>query len=117
MLAGLDAIPDYHDCFIRVEDRQKWPFTKPMFMQIPWTTDRLRAQSGFFTFHAESKPLDQVHRKHVRKVDIPDQAISGARKFLAHAGSPSTLCSRISSASRRFYDRGIASEGYRRANS
>lgn len=86
MLAGLDAIPDYHDCFIRVEDRQKWPFTKPMFMQIPWTTDRLRAQSGFFTFHAESKPLDQVHRKHVRRVDIPNEAVSGALKFLAHAG-------------------------------
>jgi hypothetical protein len=86
MLAGLDAIPDYHNCFIRVEARQTWPYKKPLFMQIPWTTDRLRAQSGFFTFHPDSEPLDRSHKKHARKVEIPEEAISGARKFLAHAG-------------------------------
>ena len=86
MLAGLDSIPDYHDCFIRVEDRINWPFKKPLFMQIPWNTDRLRAQSGFFTFHPEETPLDEPHKKHVRKIDIPDEAIPGAQKFLTLAG-------------------------------
>ncbi len=86
MLAGLDSIPDYHDSFVRIDGRKAWPYNKPLFMQIPWNTDRLRAQSGFFTFHSDDKPLDLAFPKYVRRVNIPDEAISGARKFLIHAG-------------------------------
>jgi len=86
MLAGLDSIPDYHDSFVRIDERSAWPYTKPLFMQIPWSTDRLRAQSGFFTFHPNAVPLDRSFARYVRSVDIPDGAIAGARKFLVHAG-------------------------------
>lgn len=86
MLAGLDAIPDYHETFIRVEDRKPWPFEKPLFLSIPWGTDRLRAQGGFFTFHPDATPLDVAHEKYVRAVTIPPDALNGARQFLAHAG-------------------------------
>jgi hypothetical protein len=86
MLAGLDTIPDYHDCFVRVEGHQEWPFCKPMFLQIPWSSERLRAQSGFFTFHHDSTPLEKSHTKYVRRVAIPEDAIPGVRSFLRHAG-------------------------------
>ena len=86
MLAGLDQMPDYHDCFVQVENKPPWPYRKPLFMQIPWTSDRIRAQSGFFTFHSDEKPLDQIHSKHLRRIDIADEAIPGARRFLEHAG-------------------------------
>ena len=59
-------------------------------MQIPWNTDRLRAQSGFFTFHPDDMPLDRAFPKYVRRVDIPDEAIGGARMFLVHGGPRST---------------------------
>lgn len=86
LLAGLDSIPDYHDCYVRFEERKAWPYRKPLFIQIPWNTDRLRAQSGYFTFHPDNVPLDRSFRKYLRRIDIPDEAISGARMFLDHAG-------------------------------
>jgi hypothetical protein len=86
LLAGLDRMPDYHDCFVRLDSPSPWPFAKPIFLQIPWSTDRLRAQSGFFTFHSDAEPLNKTFPKHVRRVDIPRDAMPGARKFLAHAG-------------------------------
>ncbi len=86
MLAGLDAIPDYHDCFVRIDDRRLWPFKKPLFIQIPWNSERLRAQGGFFTFHPDEQPLDRSYPKYVRRIEIPSEALPGAHKFLAHAG-------------------------------
>jgi hypothetical protein len=86
LMAGLDPIPDYHDCFVRVEHRVDWPFKRPIFLQIPWTTERLRAQSGFFTFHSTPEQLDEVCRRHVRRVEIPKEAIPGALRFLDLAG-------------------------------
>jgi hypothetical protein len=79
-------MPEYHDCFVQVENPTPWPFSKPLFLQIPWTTDRLRAQSGFFTFHSDPEPLEKTCEQYVRRVDIPNEAISGAKRFLAHAG-------------------------------
>lgn len=86
LLAGLDPIPDYHNCFIRVEGRQQWPYELPTFFQIPWTTERLRAQSGFFTFHPAPERMDEVCPKYLRRVDIPEEAIPGALRFLDLAG-------------------------------
>jgi hypothetical protein len=86
LLAGLDPIPDYHDCFIRVEGREEWPHKLPIFLQIPWTTERLRAQGGFFTFHPSPERMDEICRKYLRRVDIPDEAIPGAQRFLDLAG-------------------------------
>lgn len=86
MMAGLDTIDDYHDCFIKADNPRPWPHRKPMFLQIPWTTDRLRSQSGFFTFHPNAEQLDRVCPKYLRKIEISDDAIGGIRKFLAAAG-------------------------------
>lgn len=86
LLAGLDPIPDYHDCFISVEGRLNWPFKLPTFLQIPWTTERLRAQSGFFSFHPSAEPMNQVCPKYLRRVEIPEEAVPGALRFLDLAG-------------------------------
>jgi hypothetical protein len=87
-LAGIDSLPDYVDCFVRgdTSDRQRWPYNGPVFLQIPWTTDRVRAQGGFFTFHSDDQPLD-VHCKGVAsRVDLPPAAIDGARRYLELSG-------------------------------
>lgn len=86
IMAGLDKIPDYYDSFIDLNNQNEWPFKKPVFIQIPWTSDRVRAQGGFFTIHSDSKPLDEVSSKYLRKVDIPPEAIAGARRFLEISG-------------------------------
>lgn len=86
LMPGLDNLPDYHDCFVRVDDPMRWPYQRPIFIQIPWTSERLRAQSGFFTFHATSESIEEVCPKYFRKVDIPAEAIPGALKFLDNAG-------------------------------
>jgi hypothetical protein len=86
LMAGLDNLPDYHDCFVRIDNRIVWPYSKPIFLQIPWTTERVRAQSGFFTFHATNESIEETNPKYFRKVDIPAEAIAGALKFLNNAG-------------------------------
>ena len=86
IMPGLDMLPDYHDCFVRVEEAFPWPYSKPIFLQIPWTTERVRAQSGFFTFHSSDEPMEQTCPKYLRRVDVPDSARIGAERFLSNAG-------------------------------
>jgi hypothetical protein len=85
-VAGLDPLADYHDCFVRLHEPATWPHSKPIFLQIPWTTDRIRAQSGFFTFHPDSTPLNRTYKRYTRRVSIPEESIPGAERFLIHAG-------------------------------
>jgi hypothetical protein len=86
LTAGLDALPDYHDCFASIDNRKTWPYKKPIFLQIPWTTARLRAQSGFFTFHPTSDTLDTLSPQYTRRVEIPNEAFPGVKRFLQLAG-------------------------------
>jgi FRG domain len=86
LMASLDAIPDYHECYIRIGNRQQWPYKKPIFLQIPWTTDRLRAQSGYFTFHPTPDSIDSICPKYFRRVEIEEEAIPGVLRFLDLAG-------------------------------
>jgi len=86
LMAGLDHLPDYHDCFVRIDDRQKWPHSRAIFLQIPWTTERVRAQSGFFTFHPTDRSIEEDNPKYFRRVDIPASAMEGVQKFLGNAG-------------------------------
>jgi hypothetical protein len=85
-VAGLDPLSDYYDCFIRIEGRMEWPLRLPIFLQIPWTTERLRAQGGFFTFHPSPKRMDLLCPEYLRRVDIPNDAFAGVRRFLELAG-------------------------------
>jgi hypothetical protein len=45
--------------------------------------DRVLAQPGFFTIHPDETPLDEASPRWVRRVDIPEDALAGARDFLA----------------------------------
>jgi hypothetical protein len=85
-LVGLDDLPDYGDSFVRVENRVVWPYGEPIFVQIPWATDRISAQQGFFTIHPDERPLEAVSKRWVRRIEIPDEALPGARRFLEVAG-------------------------------
>jgi hypothetical protein len=86
LLVGMDELPDYVDCFVRAEERQPWPWSKPIFVQVPWVSDRVLAQQGFFTIHPDETPLDEASPRWVRRVDIPRDALAGARDFLHVAG-------------------------------
>ncbi len=87
LMTTLDPVPDYFECFVRLERENEWPYAKPIFVQIPWASDRIAAQQGFFTIHCNEKPLDEVCGKWVRRVDIPPGAIPGAQRFLELAGT------------------------------
>lgn len=86
LLPGLDSFPDYFDYFVALENQKPWPFRRPVFIHLPWTTDRIRAQKGFFTVHPDSTPLEQSSKKYIRKIQIPPEAIPGALRFLELAG-------------------------------
>lgn len=83
---GLDSAPDYEVCFISFDNDATWPFKKPVFLQIPWSSERMVGQKGFFTVHADATPMEESCKKYLRRVDIPEDAVPGARRFLEYAG-------------------------------
>jgi hypothetical protein len=85
-LIGSDPVPDYEAAFVRAEKRLEWPYRKPIFVQIPWNGSRVSAQQGFFTIHSEPLPLDASCPRWVRKLEVPKEALDGARMFLQIAG-------------------------------
>ena len=88
IVPGIDPFPEYFDCFVLHDDqgRKNWPYKLPVFLDIPWASDRIIAQKGFFTFHSESTSLEASAPNCVRKVEIPEAAIPGAISFLESAG-------------------------------
>lgn len=88
IVPGIDPFPDYFKCFVLHEDQEQeeWPYKLPVFLDIPWASDRIIAQKGFFTFHSTDTPLDQAAPEFAEKVPIPNAAISGAWSFLESAG-------------------------------
>ena len=85
---GLDDLPDYYETFARWQPppRPGWPYSMPIFLQIPWASDRVAAQQGFFTVHPDDRPLEEACPQWVRRVQIPTEAIPGAKRFLELAG-------------------------------
>lgn len=83
---GLDKAPDYEECFVSFDSEKNWPFKKPVFLQIPWSSERMVGQKGFFTVHADGTPMEESCKRYIRKVDIPTDAVPGARRFLEYAG-------------------------------
>lgn len=88
VVPGVDPLPDYFDCFVLHDDqgRKEWPHALPVFLDIPWASDRIAAQKGYFTFHSNEISLEAAAPKYVRKVEIPEAAIPGAASFLESAG-------------------------------
>jgi hypothetical protein len=83
---GLDKFPDYENCFVRLKNKDIWQFQKPVFVQIPWTNDRVRNQKGFFTIHTVIEPMEDCCKEYVRCVPIKKAAIPGIKRFLEYAG-------------------------------
>ena len=86
---GLDHFPDYYESFARWEaaEDQAWPYKKPIFVQIPWASDRVAAEQGYFTVHPDERPLDRACPRWTRRIEIPIEAIPGAKRFLEIAGN------------------------------
>lgn len=61
---GVDdkKIQNYLDIFVQSRDQaSKWKYKNgPIFLEIPWNNPRIRAQKGFFTFHANDIPLEEI---------------------------------------------------------
>lgn len=88
IVPGIDPFPDYFECFVLHDDqgRKDWPHELPVFLDIPWASDRIVAQKGYFTFHSEPTSLESAAPDCVRKVPLSDAAIPGAISFLESAG-------------------------------
>lgn len=83
---GLDDFPEYSKSYVDTPRTEDWQFEKPVFLQIPWSSNRIAAQKGFFTFHSNPIPMEESHKKYVRRVELPEAAIDGAKRFLVDAG-------------------------------
>lgn len=76
---GLDEFKcDYYECFCKTNKKKKWPYEKmPVFLEMPWKTDRIRCQSGYFTFHPSKFDMrnEEINRDFLRKIDIDKKDI------------------------------------------
>jgi hypothetical protein len=83
---GVYPFPEYGECFLN--GSTPWPSStgSPIFIEIPWLSERVRAQRGYFTAHQIPAPLEITSEKWVRRIDIPQDAISDAWQFLKLAG-------------------------------
>jgi len=83
---GLDDFPDYESCFVRLKNKDVWQYHNPVFVQIPWSEERMRNQKGFFTVHTTEEPMEASCKNYVRCVPIKKDAIQGVKRFLEYAG-------------------------------
>lgn len=53
---GIDPLKDYKNTFVSErKSYSDWPYKKgPIFLEIPWTNNRVSSQKGYFTFHSDS---------------------------------------------------------------
>ena len=81
---GIQGGYDYLDHFVR--DRT-WPFDAPIAMACPWRIARIEAQQGYFTVHGnDPSPIEEIGKKYVKKIEIPERAIENAWQFLDLSG-------------------------------
>ena len=83
---GIDEFLDYEKCFITLSEFKYWKFENPVFLQIPWTNERIINQKGFFTFHSNPIPLEECCSKYVKCISIKKEAIPSLKMFLEYAG-------------------------------
>lgn len=59
---GIDQIQDYKEEFvIKDASTNDWDYKAgPVFLEVPWMNARMRSQKGFFTFHYDDIPLENL---------------------------------------------------------
>lgn len=59
---GVDQVQDYKEEFVIKEaSTNSWDYKAgPVFLEVPWTNARIRSQKGFFTFHCDNNPLENI---------------------------------------------------------
>lgn len=76
---GIDDFPDYFESFVKWP-KNDWPYKNgPIFIEVPWLSDRIKTQKGYFTFHPCKKDIDLMdeseRNKFSRKVEISSKNI------------------------------------------
>jgi hypothetical protein len=62
---GIDDIEEYYEVFVK-RTKTDWKYRKaPIFLEIPWTNNRITSQKGYFTFHSDDikktpQPLENL---------------------------------------------------------
>lgn len=60
---GLDDFPDYCEYFVKL-NAHSWPYNKkPLFIEIPWLSERIQTQKGYFTFHPGKLDINKMKAK------------------------------------------------------
>ena len=81
---GIDSLPDYRECF--VDQDKKWPYERPVFLEIPWNSRRVASQRGHFTFHPDAASFEENSSKYLQRIEIPVPAVKAAMRFLEMSG-------------------------------
>lgn len=88
-----NILQDYKKIFIQSSGRKsrkgEWKYKRgPIFLEIPWANPRIKAQKGSFTFHYDSKPIDDFRScgKWLRKIEIPTRKAKKIRDELIAIG-------------------------------
>jgi len=90
---GVDdnKIQDYLSIFVQNKNQEsKWKYKNgPIFLEIPWNNPRIRAQKGFFTFHANATPLEDVpgSYKWLTRIEISRDLILTLKKEISLIGA------------------------------
>jgi hypothetical protein len=89
---GVDdsKIQDYKTTFIEKRNSKIWSYKNgPIFLEIPWANPRIRAQKGYFTFHNDSIPLENMptSRNWLSRIEISKHLISQLKDEISTIGT------------------------------
>jgi len=71
---GIDSVQDYAEVFVRTNTQEIWNYQDgPIFVEIPWNDPRMKSQKGYFTFHADDRPLEEIRPESVRCIEIDNE--------------------------------------------
>lgn len=80
---GVDRIQCYKEVFINDHPIEPWKYRNgPVLLQIPWASARIKNQKGFFTFHYDHKPLEELLSEETGlvEIEISEESVEAFRK-------------------------------------
>jgi hypothetical protein len=77
------ADPVDYDYYREIKEHGNVPHEKPIAMQPPWVSRRVRRQKGCFTVHGSiTNPIEEQNKKFVKSIAIPQHLVKDLRKYL-----------------------------------
>lgn len=82
-----DYSEDIHEYVDVLSYRESWPYKNPIAIYPRQVSTRQQAQSGWFTIHgSDHRPLDEIARSAVRRLQLNPEVIVEGKEFLDRAG-------------------------------